>query len=142
MVAAPPPCTRTSVPPPTYSPSTVYNASLSPPTYFPSPPQVPSGISSSSSSPSFSSTPTPKDTIVPAFPLLDSLSPDGSPNSRHLPHLVSSTLSLTLTKSSVQLVLAQNAVFVSPPKIDEFGLGLGDYGLEGSDDGKDVSKSS
>ncbi|KAL7410512.1 hypothetical protein BDY24DRAFT_399306 [Mrakia frigida] len=126
--------------PPTYSPSA--SSPLLPPHYSPSPSSqsprlVPTSSLPSSSASSPATSPSHEsDAIVPAFPLIDALA--GSPNSRHLPHLVASTLSLTLTKSSVQVVLAQNVVFVSPPKKDDYGLGLGDYGLEGDDTGKDA----
>ena len=50
----------------------------------------------------------------------------------HLPHLLSSTLSLNLTKPSIQLVLAERVVFISPP----FPRG---YGFDESGEGKDVS---
>ena len=142
-MVSPPTRQRPLNPPPSY-----YSTPLSPPLYdTPSSPHLHATSTSSSTPPppssSNSNSPAPTchdlDAIVPAFPLVDALA--GSPNSRHLPHLVASALSCTLTRSSVQLVLAQNVVFVSPPKKDEYGLGLGDYGIEGDDEGKDVSKS-
>ena len=101
-----------------------------------------SGSGSSSSSPSNSPSAPPlvsPDAIVPAFPLLDRLADPLSPSSRHLPHLVASALTLTLTKQSIQIVLAENPVFISPPKVDAFGLSDTDYGIEGEEGGKDVS---
>lgn len=129
------------------SPPTDAQPSRCPPEYADAQAEPPSyslsgGSSSSSSAQSSPATlpltPFP-DAIVPAFPLSDRLADPLSPNSRHLEHLVQSALSLTLTKPSVQIVLAESPVFLSPPKRDAFGLSDSDYGIEGDENGKDVS---
>ena len=120
---------------PTYS-----NAAMevAPPAYCSSSESSGEGSSSSSSGSPYSPPLQSPDAIVPAFPLLDRLQDPLSPNSRHLPHLVASALSVTLTKPSVQIVLASSMVFLSPPKRDAFGLADSDYGIEGEEAGKDV----
>lgn len=53
-----------------------------------------------------------EDAIAPIWPLGDMLHP---PSHGHLPHLLQSVASLSLTKSAISLILAESLVFIRPP---------------------------
>ncbi|CED82352.1 Immunoglobulin E-set [Phaffia rhodozyma] len=96
--------------PPSYSPSTSSQVLPSSPSLSSSP--VSSILETSLGSTSNQSLP---DAIAPIFPLGDPLRNPCGQDSRHLPHLISSALSMNLTKPKASLCLAETLVFIRPP---------------------------